>query len=173
MKFLGYSSKLYDPRFSEVLTKKGQLELQALKNTQEALFEIGSELEVQRKAGVDVSQKQEDRLNELIAAVGRRLTKMQLDKSMVKANYQLKVAKQLQMVNTALRGLVRGGEMLPEDYEIITGDDRFGLPQPKEPVFTGYEPSQPIDETGQQAPIEFGQPNEAIGDDFYDFLDDI
>ena len=173
VKFLGYSSKLYDPRFSEVLTKKGQLELQALKNTQEALFEIGSELEVQRKAGVDVSQKQEDRLNELIAAVGRRLTKMQLDKSMVKANYQLKVAKQLQMVNTALRGLVRGGEMLPEDYEIITGDDRFGLPQPKEPVFTGYEPSQPIDETGQQAPIEFGQPNEAIGDDFYDFLDDI
>jgi len=174
-KFLAYSSKLYDPRFAEVLTDKGQKELRVVQALQEALFEAGEELRVQRKYGHEVTEKQEQRINDLTAAVGKRLTKMQLDREMVKKTHQFEVAKQLQKIQAALRSFVRGGDLSELDYELITGDDRFSLPKPTEAQFTSYETTQrtPIEEAPQQPSVEFGVPEDVIEDNFYDFLDDM
>ncbi len=149
-KFLGYSSQLYDPEFAKSLSKKGQEELRILKEMQKEFWKRGREVDVSKKANVPVHENVEKAIVAYSNKIGEQIFKMQHERGIAKAGLDFKVAEHLEKVAVSLRSLVRGGEMTPEEYQVMTGDSYFSMPSPK-PAFDQKQP-QSMQQMPQEVP---------------------
>ena len=150
-KALGYSSKIYDPEFQQVLTRQGLEELRYLKALQEAFFQKGREVEITKEQGGKISPELERAVFAYQNKIGEQIEKMQYENGLVKAGFDFEVAKQLEKVRVAQRALVRGGDMSRQDYELMTEDPYFSLPSPK-PEFDAPVSEQPLEQ--ESVPVE-------------------
>ena len=150
-KALGYSSKIYDPEFQQVLTRQGLEELRYLKALQEAFFQKGREVEITKEQGGKISPELERAVIAYQNKIGEQIEKMQYENGLVKAGFDFEVAKQLEKVRVAQRALVRGGDMSRQDYELMTEDPYFSLPSPK-PEFDAPVSEQPLEQ--ESVPVE-------------------
>lgn len=137
-KFLGFGSRIWDPRFADELTRAGQEKLTVLKDDYKEFLEKAKEIGIKlERSGGDINKKylkdQQDKAIDRAANIGTRIKEIQYGRHTIKLGQELKVATFLERVKIATNAMARGGKIDPLEAELLSGESPYNLPRP-EPV---------------------------------------
>jgi hypothetical protein len=151
-KALGFSSRLWDPRFARSLENKGKVELRVARGHYKALIDKAAELDksIQRAGLLDnkkALEKERKAVDSLVFNVLESIENIQYENGMLKAATNVKVAQQLERVKIAISAMARGGDIDPMQAELLNSESPYMLPPPPEEIIIEEEfPEEFIDE---------------------------